>query len=254
MTKRESHGQQAVVAAMSRKVGGEKVAFKQDIAANANAGTVTTKIASPPYRCVVEGVRYINPTGLAADAANFAVLAVKQGAVVVADWSTETGQEGTLTADTYVDLTLGAAAGLIIEADEELVFEVAESGTTTVPAGQVEVYLRAVPDDIAYKVFTAKSKMRVDQVNLKALLALTTSDTDYYVFTLKQGANTVATWSTKTTGGDGTMAADTFVTMGLTATVADLILEAGETLSLDCAETGDAVLSDLDIVVHGRYL
>jgi hypothetical protein len=246
--------QDRAVVHWTHKIGGDFV-LTYDHAQNADGGDVVTNLAKLPARAVIDAVHYINPTGLAEHAANFAVISVKQGATVVAEWSTETGQEGTLTADTYVDLVLSAtAADLIIETDEELDLSVNESGTTTVPAGRVEVYGHYVDDDATFKVFRALRKMRVDRVDLKLLAGLATSDTNYYVFELKNGSTVVADWSTKTTGGEGALTADTFHQMTDATDVADQVLDAGDTLDLDCAETGDAVLTDLEIVIHGRYL
>lgn len=88
----------------------------------------------------IDKVKYINPTGLANDAANFFVLALKQAAVEVAKWSTETGQQGTIAAAAYVDLVLSTTdADLIIEDGESLTFVCTETGTATLPAGTLQV-------------------------------------------------------------------------------------------------------------------
>ncbi len=88
----------------------------------------------------ITSVQYLNVTGLAADASNTFVIALKQGSVVVADWDTTTGQEGTVTADTHMNMTLSStAADLIIEIDEILSVVLTETGTATLPAGQLEV-------------------------------------------------------------------------------------------------------------------
>lgn len=93
-------------------------------------------------QCRVKSVQYHNLTGLATHADNWFVIALKQGSVVVADWSTDTGEEGTIAADTHVSLTLSAtAADLIIEPDEVLSLMLTEGGTATLPAGQIEVTL-----------------------------------------------------------------------------------------------------------------
>ena len=88
----------------------------------------------------VTSVQYLNVTGLAQDAANTFNISLRQGSVVVADWDTTTGQEGTITADTHMNLTLSAtAADLIIEPNEVLSLVLTETGTATLPAGQIEV-------------------------------------------------------------------------------------------------------------------
>lgn len=89
----------------------------------------------------IENVQYHNITGLAADASNTFNIALKQGSVVVADWDTTTGQEGTIAADTHVSLVKSStAADLIIEADEVLSLVLTETGTATLPAGRMEVF------------------------------------------------------------------------------------------------------------------
>jgi hypothetical protein len=88
---------------------------------------------------LVEEVVYYNATGLAEDAANFFNIKVQVGATVVANWSTETGQEGTIAADTPVRLTNGAAANLILAPDSRLDLVLDETGTATLPAGTIQV-------------------------------------------------------------------------------------------------------------------
>lgn len=89
----------------------------------------------------VTSVQYLNPTGLAQDASNTFDIALKQGSVVVAHWdtTTTTGQ-GTITADTHMNMVLSSTpADLIIEPDEVLSLLLTETGTATLPAGQIEV-------------------------------------------------------------------------------------------------------------------
>jgi hypothetical protein len=57
----------------------------------------------------IEAVEYVNPTGLAADASNYFVLKVLNAAAVAAQWSTQTGADGALAADTFAAFTLTAA-------------------------------------------------------------------------------------------------------------------------------------------------
>ncbi len=79
--------------------------------------------------------QYINVTGLAQDVTNFFNIKVKQAAVIIANWSTETGQEGTIAADTFVEMVMGSDVN--VEAAEELSFQMDEDGTATLPAGRV---------------------------------------------------------------------------------------------------------------------
>jgi hypothetical protein len=98
------------------------------------------EIFKPRGRFLVEQVRYVNPTGLAVHATNFFDIQVKNGATVVANWSTETGEEGALVADTHVDFTLSVVDGaLVLEADDVLSVNLEENGTQTLPAGRFQI-------------------------------------------------------------------------------------------------------------------
>jgi len=87
----------------------------------------------------IKAVDYYNATGLATHADNWFVIAVQNaaGTKVLADWSTDTGEEGTIAAATYVSLTLGA--DVIVTPGEEVVLQLTEGGTATLPAGQVTI-------------------------------------------------------------------------------------------------------------------
>lgn len=89
---------------------------------------------------LVDSVHYVNDTGLAVDVTNFFNLKLQNAAVVLANWSTETGEEGALVAATFVDFTLSAVAGaLVLEAGEALKLVLDEDGTATLPAGQLQI-------------------------------------------------------------------------------------------------------------------
>lgn len=89
---------------------------------------------------VVESVRYVNDTGLAADAANFYDINIMNGATLVADWSTETGQDGTIAAATFVDLDMSAVDGALhMDADDVLSLVLDETGAAALPAGRFQV-------------------------------------------------------------------------------------------------------------------
>jgi len=111
-----------------------------DHAAAADADR-TDKLWKLPRAFRVERVLYVNPTGLVEHAANFFVIKLTKGATVVASWSTETGQEGTLTADTFVELTLSSTdANLVFAAGDEMKLFLDEAaGVATLPAGRLVV-------------------------------------------------------------------------------------------------------------------
>lgn len=113
------------------------VVVQNDVHIALTADATVQKFTVPADRhFVLTGASYHNVTGLAEDAANFFNIKVQTSAdVVLANWSTETGAEGTIAADTVVDLTLAALAvrtlppGTIIE----VLYD--EDGTATLPAG-----------------------------------------------------------------------------------------------------------------------
>ena len=102
--------------------------------------TGTTKLFKADRKWRLDRAQLVNPTGLAADAVNFFVIELKQGAVVLATWSTEVGQEGALVAATFVDLVLSATvADLVLDPDQELSLVFTENGTQTLPLGRVQI-------------------------------------------------------------------------------------------------------------------
>lgn len=109
------------------------------------ADTVTRLWRVPTGRSLaVKRVSYINPTGLAADAANTFNLKISDGTNVAANWDTTTGQQGTLTANTGVEFALTATlANRTISGGEYVTLDLDETGTATLPAGSgfVEGYL-----------------------------------------------------------------------------------------------------------------
>lgn len=112
----------------------EKIVLSYDHAQLTDTATVKLWRAPSDFR--VDRVLYINPTGLAADATNFFDLTVMNGAAQIAGWSTETGEEGSIAADTFVVLTAGAAADQKLDAGDVLSLAMTEDGTATLPAGR----------------------------------------------------------------------------------------------------------------------
>ena len=98
---------------------------------------LTVVLDAPPRRFVIESARYYNATGLVADATNFFNIKVLIGAAIAANWSTETGQEGTIAAATFVQLIVAAAhsgdAGDVIS----VLFD--RDATATLPAGRIVI-------------------------------------------------------------------------------------------------------------------
>ena len=97
---------------------------------------IAIKLWDAPRKFVLERVWYNNVTGLAQDATNFFDIRILQDAILAANHSTETGEEGTLTADTPVELVLSTVAGAIVfAAGDEVILDLAEGGAASLPAG-----------------------------------------------------------------------------------------------------------------------
>ena len=97
------------------------------------------KLFKPSRAFRIDAVRYVNVTGLAADVTDFFDVQVLIEAAVSANWLTETGEEGTIAANTWVDATDGAAADMVGAADDEIILNFVEGGTATLPAGRVQI-------------------------------------------------------------------------------------------------------------------
>lgn len=109
--------------------------------ATAITATTTIKLHKALRPMKLEKAQLISPTGLAADAANYYTITLKKGSTVMATWSTLTGQEGALTADTFKDMTLsGTAANLIAATDDVLSLVCTLTGTQTLPAGRLVIH------------------------------------------------------------------------------------------------------------------
>jgi hypothetical protein len=107
--------------------------------ASLTADTTTFYMETPADRwLIVEEVVYHNVTGLAEDAANFFNIKLQDATpTVYANWSTETGAEGSIAADTPVRLTLGADVAVPPSSRLNVFFD--ESGTATLPAGEIQL-------------------------------------------------------------------------------------------------------------------
>lgn len=84
----------------------------------------------------VQRVFYNNPTGFAQDPSAYWTVSITDGTTTLASWSTQTGTNGTLTADTPVDLVLVASTGLA--ASKNLVVTFTKTGApANLPAGRL---------------------------------------------------------------------------------------------------------------------
>ena len=104
------------------------------------AADATHKLDKIPagYKWRLIGVDYINPTGLAQDAANYFNVKLLADAVVMANWSTLTGAQGTIAANTFVALVNSATdAELVAAAGAIIALFLDETGDTTLPLGRI---------------------------------------------------------------------------------------------------------------------
>lgn len=85
----------------------------------------------------LDAVWYNNPTGLAADASNYFTITIKKGTTVMFTWSTQTGTNGALAADTPVNLVPSATDADTVAVDGDVISMVlTKTGTQTLPAGR----------------------------------------------------------------------------------------------------------------------
>ena len=103
------------------------------------ADTTVFYMETPADRwLILEEAIYYNATGLAAHAANFFNIKVQDATpTVYANWSTETGQEGTITAATPARLTLGSDVAIPPSSLLSIMYD--EDGTATLPAGEIQI-------------------------------------------------------------------------------------------------------------------
>lgn len=109
------------------------------------ADTVVYGFTTPAGRSfIVDDVVGYNATGLAASATDFFNMKLQQGATVMANWSTETGQQGTITADTPFTFIKASLANRTVPGGTRVDLVLDETGTATLPAGSVTVYGRQI--------------------------------------------------------------------------------------------------------------
>jgi hypothetical protein len=114
---------------------GEIVVFGDNNASLTDDSTVAKFIVPAGRTFLLEAASYFNATGLAQDAANYFDIKVVNGATVMANWSTQTGQEGTIAAATTVNLTNGTPANRTAAAGSVISVFYDETGAATLPAG-----------------------------------------------------------------------------------------------------------------------
>lgn len=114
------------------------------------------------------------------------------------------------------------------------------------------VVLGDINADTNCLLIKAPAAMKIKQVLLGVGTNIAQSDSNYAVVTVKNGATTVADFSTKTTGGDAALTADTPVVIPLETGEDELA--ANDILKLDIDLTGTTVLDEAWIQVEAYYL
>lgn len=107
---------------------------------------VTTKLVKFGRRARLVGVRYVNPTGLAADNANAFRVSLLSGADEAAMLFNTDGDDdpagASLPANTWVEGALSPTDSYrVFEAGDELDLVFDEDGTATLPAGHLQIDL-----------------------------------------------------------------------------------------------------------------
>lgn len=111
------------------------------------AAATADSLANQVYKALTDlevvKAEVLSVTGLAAHATAYFTITIKNGATVIATWSTLLGAEGTLTANTFMAMTLAAAISdrRALEGDV-LTLSLDETGDTTLPAGRVVLHCR----------------------------------------------------------------------------------------------------------------
>jgi hypothetical protein len=115
--------------------------------------------------------------------------------------------------------------------------------------------------DATIKFHKCLRKFRVEKVEYINPTGLATDNTNSFEVALKNGTTKVAAWNTDgdatgINGGatEGSITANTFLTLTKSSTDANLVFAAGDVMSLSMDETGDTTLPAGRMVVHGRYL
>lgn len=124
----------------------ERVTLVVDHAATSDDLSIKTYKVPAGRSLKLVRAMYVNPTGLAAHNDNWFDISVKKGSTKMCAWSTDgngTGingaaAEGTIAADTFVELTKSStAANLVAQAGDVLSLVLDETGTATLPAGKL---------------------------------------------------------------------------------------------------------------------
>lgn len=112
----------------------------------------------------------------------------------------------------------------------------------------------AIAATTTWKLRTIQRPCRIDKVEYDNPTGYTADPANYYTLELRKNAVVIASWSCLT-GAQGTIAADVFVNLVLSATDANRVCAVGDVLTLAAVKTGAAANLPLGrIVAHCRYV
>ncbi len=115
-------------------------------------------------------------------------------------------------------------------------------------------WLAAIAATTVNKLRTIRRPMRVEYVELILPAGYTQDAANFYTIELRKGATVIASWSCQT-GAQGTIAADTFVSLVLSATDANRVCAPGNVLSLALVKSGSAANLPIGrVVAHCKYV
>jgi len=113
----------------------------------------------------------------------------------------------------------------------------------------------AIAATTTFRVAKAQGRARIDRVEMVWNAQVTQDATNYYKIDVKKGSTVIASWSFQTSA-QGTLAADTFADLVKSSTDADLVVAAGDELTIVATKNGSA--SNLPalgrINIFGRYI
>ena len=121
-------------------------------------------------------------------------------------------------------------------------------------SGGADAVATSITSTTSYKFHECEHVLLLEKAMLVDPIGLATDDTNYFVITVQNGATVMATWSTKTTGGQGSLPANTFTAMVLSAVSGALDALPGAVLSLVLTLHGTQTLPPGRLELHARYL
>lgn len=110
------------------------------------SATAAVKLMSCQRAMRIDRVEIDIPAGYTGDAANYYTIALKKGSTVIAQWSTLTSAQGTIAADTFVNLINSATdANLVTTVGDVISVSFTKTASAVnLPAGRIVMHGRYV--------------------------------------------------------------------------------------------------------------